>query len=82
MTFPVFQQIAGGRELVRVILIAYMPVWPFLLQPDKLNWWAAGWVMVFLLLSVLHRILGGIQEEKISRPEPPVFESSFSSISA
>jgi hypothetical protein len=50
VTFPVFQQISGGRELFGASLIAYIPLWPFLWQPEKLNWFAAGWVMVCLLM--------------------------------
>jgi len=53
VTFPVFQQLAGGRSLFGSSLVAYIPLWPFLLQPDKLNWWAPGWVMILLLLLFL-----------------------------
>ena len=49
VTFPLIQQISGEKSAFVSTLIAYLPVWPYLLQPGKLNWWAAGWVMVLLL---------------------------------
>jgi hypothetical protein len=49
VNFPIFKHITGGRGSVSSSLIAYLPVWPFLLNPSKLNWWTAGWVMTFIL---------------------------------
>jgi|WetSurMetagenome_2_1015567.scaffolds.fasta_scaffold20858_2 hypothetical protein len=49
VNFPIFKHIAGGRGAVSSSLIAYLPVWPYLLHPNKLNWWTAGWVMILIL---------------------------------
>jgi hypothetical protein len=53
VTFPLFKQITGEGSALASALIAYLPVWAYLLQPGKLAWWAAGWVMIFLLCIFL-----------------------------
>lgn len=50
VTFPIFEQITGMRSSFASTLIAFESVWPHLLHPGKLNWWIAGWVMIFILL--------------------------------
>lgn len=53
VTFPIFKQIAGARDPLSASLIAYLPVWAYLLQPGRLAWWAAGWMMIFILCLFL-----------------------------
>ena len=49
VNFPLFMQITGDSRLLASTLIAYDPIWPHLLHPGKLNWWTAGWGMIFML---------------------------------
>jgi hypothetical protein len=49
VTFPLFKEITGDRSSFASALIAYLPIWTYLLHPNKLNWWTAGWVMIFML---------------------------------
>jgi hypothetical protein len=49
VNFPLFMQTAGDSTPLASALIAYGSLWPYLLHPGKLNWWTAGWGMVFLL---------------------------------
>jgi hypothetical protein len=49
VNFPLFMQIPGDSRPLASALIAYDPLWPHLLHPGKLNWWTAGWVMIFML---------------------------------
>lgn len=49
VTFPVFRQLAGEGGSLSSDLIAYLPIWPYLIQPLKLAWWGAGWGMVLML---------------------------------
>jgi hypothetical protein len=53
VTFPLFKQITGEGTALASSLIAYLPVWSYLLHPTKLNWWIAGWVMIFILFLFL-----------------------------
>jgi hypothetical protein len=47
--FPLFMQISAHSRPLASALIAYDPLWPYLFHPGKLNWWTAGWGMIFLL---------------------------------
>jgi hypothetical protein len=49
VTFPLFKHLIGDSSLLAAALIAYDPLWPHLLHPDKLNWWAAGWAMILMV---------------------------------
>jgi hypothetical protein len=53
ITFPIFEQIARESGSFASSFIAYDPLWPYLLKPNKLNWWTAGWVMVLFLFLFL-----------------------------
>lgn len=50
VTFPLFEQLVRDRGSFASALVAYDSLWPYLLHPNRLNWWIAGWVMTFILL--------------------------------
>ena len=65
VTFPIFKQIIGDKGSLASTLIAYFPVWQYLLHPNKLNWWIAGWVMIFILFLFFIVSLAAFKKKRV-----------------
>ena len=68
VTFPLGQQLTGEKSAYVSSLIAYLPLWPYLLQPGKLNWFAASWVMVLLLGMFFAVSVAAFRKERFAEP--------------
>lgn len=65
VNIPILQQTAGYKSSFVSTLTAYWPIWPFLLNTNKLNWWTAGWVMTFMLVLFFMASMAAFKKKRV-----------------